>query len=356
MTIVKGPAQSALVASDYNTTTNAIFLSDGTHWQLLNPLNAAFTSVSTGTAPCPNLVAGTSGAQCGNEGTTPTGTNTNVDFWWQNASSHCEDDVENNVDVGCAVTVNKTNVYGAFLQDFTSGTMEIPEAAGFTATVNSTIGLDTTANSEHTWVNSADAINAVEAAGITANVLTKSTDATHGLITASSITDDAKNITTAEVISAGNKVFLNGDFTDSTSGSLQLVTGLSYTLPTSKAANYSFHCALIYDQTSAVVVDQFGVGVTGTAPTQLNAGATVQLTAGPPSTYASGTLLALASTTPTLVVSFTPGVAATMYRAELDGTIEQPSNATPGVFSIYAFTTTGTDNLVVKRGSYCSLF
>jgi hypothetical protein len=62
------------------------------------------------------------------------------------------------------VATGQTNVYGAFLQDFTSGTMEIPEAAGFTATVNSTIGLDLTANIVHFWTNNADSLNAVTTA------------------------------------------------------------------------------------------------------------------------------------------------------------------------------------------------
>lgn len=55
---------------------------------------------------------------------------------------------------------NQTNVYGAFLQDFTSGTVEIPEAAGFTTNVNSTIGLDLTANITHLWTNNADSLAA----------------------------------------------------------------------------------------------------------------------------------------------------------------------------------------------------
>jgi hypothetical protein len=67
-------------------------------------------------------------------------------------------------------------------------------------------------------------------------------------------------------------------------------------------------------------------------------------------------LVALASTTPTAVVTFTPSAITTVWNAVLDGTIEQPSNATPGVFNVYASTTTGTDNLVVKRGSYCSIW
>lgn len=48
----------------------------------------------------------------------------------------------------------------AGLFDFTASTMELPESAGFTANVDSTIGLDTTANTIHFWINSADAIGA----------------------------------------------------------------------------------------------------------------------------------------------------------------------------------------------------
>jgi hypothetical protein len=54
----------------------------------------------------------------------------------------------------------QTNIYGAFLQDFSAATMEIPEAAGFTTNVNSTIGLDTTANITHLWTNNADSLAA----------------------------------------------------------------------------------------------------------------------------------------------------------------------------------------------------
>jgi hypothetical protein len=50
------------------------------------------------------------------------------------------------------------------LFDFSAGTMKIPQAAGFTATVNSTIGLDTTAGAFHFWINAADSVNAAFAA------------------------------------------------------------------------------------------------------------------------------------------------------------------------------------------------
>lgn len=150
-----------------------------------------------------------------------------------------------------------------------------------------------------------------------------------------------------------NKQYVTTDFTDSTSTTLTAITGLSWTLPTSRAAVFSFHCGLLFDQATAAVSDSFGVGVTGTAPTNLSASGTVFTAAGVETT---GTLVGLASTTPTAVVTFTPSAITTVWKAELDGTIEQPSNATPGVFNIYVSTTTGGDNIIVKRGSYCSLF
>ena len=169
----------------------------------------------------------------------------------------------------------------------------------------------------------------------------------------STVIDDGKNITSTEVFVGANKSFVTSDFTDSTSTTLQLVTGLSFTLPTSKAVNVSFHCVLLFDQGSAAVSDQIGIGVTGTAPTQANASAVVYPST---STLTAGTLTALASTTPTSVVTFTPSAITTIWTATLDGTVEQPSNATPGVFGVYVATTTGSDNFIVKRGSYCTLF
>jgi hypothetical protein len=143
------------------------------------------------------------------------------------------------------------------------------------------------------------------------------------------------------------------DFTDSTSTTLQLITGLSTTLPVSKAVVISFHCGIIYDQGTSAVSDSFGIGITGTAPTQANASGTAFTST---SVLVTGTLTALASTTPTAVVTFTPSAITTIWKAELDGTVEQPSNATPGVFGVYVATTTGTDNFIVKRGSYCSVW
>lgn len=301
---------------------------------------------------------GTGFYEFGTEGTAPASIAATASGFHDDSTSLCRIVWAHSVNKGCIVGASGVNTAGtAMTLDMSAATgataFKVPVIAGATAGANGVIDYDSTAGNTKIRTNAADSIAVAEAAALAANAIPKATDATHGLITASSITDDAKNITTSEVFVGGNKVNLITDFTDSTSGTLTLITGLSYTLPTSKAVNVSFHCMLLFDQGTAAVSDQFGIGVTGTAPTQANASATVYTSA---SVSATGTLTALNNTTPTAVVTFTPSAITTIWKAELDGTIEQPSNATPGVFSIYASTTTGTDNLIVKRGSFCTLF
>jgi hypothetical protein len=283
---------------------------------------AVATSVATGTSP-PTCAIGTAGVLCENEGTAPTGA-ASVDMVYADSTGHCLTAINNNVNDGCLLSVTNGGTFPRTIVSGVSG--GIPYFSSTTA-------------------ESASGI-------LNTNIIVKGGGA-GAAPTNSSITDDAKNITSSEVAVLGNKVFVTADFTDSTSTTLQAITGLTWTLPTSKAVNVSFHCSLLFDQGTAAVSDSFGIGVTGTAPTQANASGTVFTSA---SVSQTGTLTALASTTPTAVVTFTPSAITTIWKAELDGTIEQPSNATPGVFNIYVSTTTGTDNIIVKRGSYCSLF
>jgi len=144
-TIIKEPSGIALVANDIVTTAISCVIYDGTNFELLNPqtVNPAF--VQTG----------------------------------------------------------QTNVYGAFLQDFTAATMEVPEGAGFTTNVNSTIGNDTTNNNIHLWVNSADSLAAAEASAIAANTIPKATNSTQSLLTASSLKDNGTTVTTTEPFGIG---------------------------------------------------------------------------------------------------------------------------------------------------------
>ncbi|HXI42726.1 MAG TPA: hypothetical protein VNH83_22280, partial [Bryobacteraceae bacterium] len=54
--------------------------------------------------------------------------------------------------------LGETNVWGAFLQDFSASTIKMPTAAGFTAITNGGLGYDSTGNQIHTAIDSVDAI------------------------------------------------------------------------------------------------------------------------------------------------------------------------------------------------------
>jgi hypothetical protein len=56
-----------------------------------------------------------------------------------------------------SVNTNATAVYGAFLQDFSTATMELPESPGCTTNVDSTVCIDLTNNNLHIWLG-ADSI------------------------------------------------------------------------------------------------------------------------------------------------------------------------------------------------------
>lgn len=158
--------------------------------------------------------------------------------------------------LGTTVYTDQSNVYGAFLQDFTSGTVEIPEAAGFTTNVNSTIGLDTTNNATHLWTNNADSVAASEAAVIAAGFLPKSTDATHGLLTAT-LCDEG--VTTANTLTCTNTAggsFVTVTTTAAPAGGLQMKQG---------AANSAGTTSVTFEVPAAVT--SYVVNVPGTAPT-----------------------------------------------------------------------------------------
>ena len=153
----------------------------------------------------------------------------------------------------------------------------------------------------------------------------------------------------------GMKTFVTSDFTTAANTNLQTITGLSWTLPASTAVNYSFHCALLYSQATATAAVAFGVQGATTAPTQINASG-IEWSAASGAWTATGVLTGLNTTTATNVVSGTPSAITTVWRAELDGTIEAPSNASPTVFNVMVSTATSGDAVTVKRGSYCALY
>lgn len=149
-----------------------------------------------------------------------------------------------------------------------------------------------------------------------------------------------------------NHVQLTSDFTSAANTSLQTITGLSWTLDPS-AKNYSFHCSLLYSQATAAVSMQFGIQAATANPTNINAKGRVDTSS---SAQTSGTLTGLNTTTATSIVTLTPSATATVFGADLDGSIEEPAKANGQVINIMVQTSNSGDLPTVKRGSYCYLY
>ena len=95
------------------------------------------------------------------------------------------------------------------------------------------------------------------------------------------------------------------------------------------------------------------MGVLTTAPANLSATGLALTNTGAAAPQTTGVLTGLATTTPTAVVTFTPAVT-TVLRAELDGTVE--AGAGSSTFNIYVLNGTAANVIVVKRGSYCTVW
>lgn len=144
--------------------------------------------------------------------------------------------------------------------------------------------------------------------------------------------------------------FVTGDQTI-TAGSLTAIPGLSWTMPANAALKAPFSCHLLYSQATAAASDSFGIQDVTVAPTSLMAKGQVYTSA---TALTAGNLPALTTTTATAIVTFTPSAATTVWNADLDGFIEQPSNASTSVVQIMAQFT--TNNGTIKRGSFCRVF
>ena len=140
------------------------------------------------------------------------------------------------------------------------------------------------------------------------------------------------------------------DFTTAANTSLQTITGLSLTTPVSKAVVASFHCNYSWSQATGTAAVAFGIQGATTAPTNIEATATSFSNT---TAETTGTLTGLNTTTATSVVSVAPSAITTIWKAELDGTLEAPSNASPTVLNFMVSTATSGDAVTLKRGSYC---
>jgi hypothetical protein len=172
----------------------------------------------------------------------------------------------------------------------------------------------------------------------------------------SSITDDGTQVSTAEVVRAGNTVVVGTSNFTTASTSLVTITGLSWTLP-STAHNYAFGCRLSYSQATAAATDAFGIQAATTSPTNLYAA--MRVSTGLAVTGVDATLPTLASTTATNIGTFTPSAAgtigsvATIFVADIWGYLEQGAGAT--TLNIMVLTGSASDSITIYRGSSCSL-
>jgi hypothetical protein len=147
-------------------------------------------------------------------------------------------------------------------------------------------------------------------------------------------------------------VSVTGDFTTANNTNLQIITGLTWTLPANLALSVPFRCVLFYSQAGAAVSDSFGVQTDTVTPTNFQVGGSMETALGT-TAYGDATI---SNTTATAAVTGTPSATATIFNAYVDGLLENPSNASPTTLSIQVKTSVGTDAITVKRGSFCRAF
>lgn len=152
----------------------------------------------------------------------------------------------------------------------------------------------------------------------------------------------------------GNLPFVTANFTTAANTSLQTITGLTFTHPSSNALNWIFHCNIAYSQATANAAVSFGIQAATNAPTNIFATGTQQITAGPPATTVNGVLATLNTTTATTIVTGTPGATATNYVTYLDGTLQLPALA--NTINFMVSTAVAGDAVTVLQGSYCQVF
>lgn len=145
-------------------------------------------------------------------------------------------------------------------------------------------------------------------------------------------------------------VNVTADFTTINNTSLQAITGLTWTMPASVALNLPYYCHLAYSQATANAAVAFGIQDVTVAPTNIMSTGHEQTNV---TAFTEANLPTLASTTATAIVSATPSAITTIWEADLNGFIEQPSNASSSAITILASTAAGADAVTVKRGSFC---
>lgn len=142
---------------------------------------------------------------------------------------------------------------------------------------------------------------------------------------------------------------VTADQTITAGASLANIPGLSWTMPANEALNLAFECYGSYSQATAAASSSFGIQDVTVAPTNIYARKVVWTST---TVALADNLPTLATTTATAIgATFTPSAATTVFNFEIQGEIEQPSNAGTSVVNIMAQFT--TNNGTIKRGTAC---
>jgi hypothetical protein len=188
-------------------------------------------------------------------------------------------------------------------------------------------------SSTSTWTNDTAGTFQIAGGGATTVPSASTAMATFMNVTASALT--------------GFTYTLTGDVSITSTG----LTSIGFAIPVQPAHNVSFHCSLVYSQSTAAVADEFGIGI---------AGGTVHAMRGWDKVYTNNTGTVVIGNSSALINGavtamspvFTPSATATDFVADIDGSIEMLGTQV-GTFNIYALTGNAGDALVIKQDSYC---
>jgi hypothetical protein len=237
-----------------------------------------------------------------------------------------------------------------------SGTvrLSVAEKIGFRNLGNSgdhTIGIN---GSDNFALDTGLALGGTLSVGGGASLATSNQTGTGNLVLASGPTVANINETGSPLTNGTLRLFnVAADFTTAANTNLQTITGLSWTLASNTAQNVPFSCHLAYSQGTAAAAVSFGIQAATVSPTNIFATGAMYTSA---TASTGGVLATLSNTTATAIVTATPGATGTVFVADIDGLIENPSSGSANTINLMVKTATAADAVTVKRGSYCRLY
>lgn len=175
-------------------------------------------------------------------------------------------------------------------------------------------------------------------------------------------TADALAYQTAEipafvsVCSAGGTGCSGTSFTTSGVGTgLEVIPGLTWTVPANTALNVPFSCHVTYHQNAGTATISLGIQDVTIAPTNLGIEAWMILGGATLGTDLVTNVVAFTNTGQNIILSGTPAAITTNHQIDVYGFLEQPSNGSASAIQLQVSTATAGDTVTIVRGSFCQL-